>query len=210
MECKRCGGQATVDDSICPTCGRLNEKSTAVQQSPEITRAQVMTVVLRQAQSNPNWRQLCDLAMQVNNITDIDVTSEAGLRQITILPPPKNAPPPPLSPDSEWIAGASESSIKLKNLGRSGAGSAVEKLKALHARIGALGQQTDATADSLRQQISTVGTDLESCIVSVQQELTSAARFDQWTAGTERELNRTTAQPLKAPDKRDDPHRIDF
>lgn len=161
MECKRCGGQVTADDFICGTCGRLNEKSTVKQQSPETTREQVLDVVLRQAMSNADWRRLCDLAMQVNNISDEDVLVYAKRRRLKILPAQKASVPIPAA-DTEWTPGFSESgsypSIR---------GSSVDKLKALHTRLSALAEQRDSTAETLRSELAIISKELERCIVAV-------------------------------------------
>jgi hypothetical protein len=180
MECRRCAGKVTVDELICGTCGRLNEKSRAEQQSPEMTRAQVLGVVLRQAASNDEWRRLCDLAMQVNNITDHDVQVEAEKQQMKLLPALNPSAPIP-APNSQWTPGASESgtypTIK---------GSSVDRLKAVYAKISALAHQTDETAETMRNKLSVLCTELERCIVAVQIDVRSSGSGTATATATER------------------------
>ncbi|HEY9718846.1 MAG TPA: hypothetical protein V6C69_15345 [Trichormus sp.] len=180
MECKRCAGQVTVDDLICGTCGRLNEKSRAQQQSPEKTRAQVLGVVLRQAASNDEWRRLCDLAMQVNNITDLDVQAEAKKQKVKILPALNPSAPIPTA-NSQWTPGASESgtypTIK---------GSSVDRLKAVYAKLSALAHQTDETAETMRIKLTVLCTELERCIVAVQVDIRASGSGAAAGAATDR------------------------
>jgi len=210
MQCKRCRSENKTDASVCQTCGRLYDAgSTWRESSGEETRAQVLEVVVRQALSNPDWRKLCDLAMQVNNISVAQVQDEAGKRGAQILPPNM-----PGAARTESPASLTSKKSDDDASGKSGDDtsttpiSAVNRLQELHARLVAVSQQNDGL-DSLQQELTKLAAECQNCILSVQSELRFHAT-NSVTSGVEQELQRTTGQPLNPPNKKDDPHRVDW
>jgi hypothetical protein len=146
--------------------------------------------------SNPDWRGLCDLAMQVNRITESAVQEEVERRGGT-MHPPKARPPRP---------GATKSGWERKDNSLSGA---TDRLARIRDNLRSLSTDTSADAASLRTELARISTEFESALEDLQSELLDY-QFAIGSTSMERELVRTTRQPISPPSPTNDPHRIDW
>ncbi|HEY9776531.1 MAG TPA: hypothetical protein V6C81_22405 [Planktothrix sp.] len=169
MKCNRCFNDLSDGDVICSTCGRFIDNVSRVPlQGMKNLRAQVVDVVVRQAMINPQWRELCDLAMQVNRITISEVRTEIRRRGGEM-----HAPTAALKPKTAPQARATTPNGT----------PACDRLYQMRNTL-ETANKSNAEVSSLRNELSKIATDLDAALQHLNAELTDCG-FRHLTTGIE-------------------------